>query len=234
VDDGDSSGYKETGAWSFSVAWAYRTTSRYAYPSAATQATFQAVLSRSGQYDISEIVPTTVNASDRARYVLRVAGITVDTVFVNQNTGSGGWVRLLTADVHENDTVSVTVTDAMSPVISGRVLRADAIQFQWVADLGATDVAFESAIPSATSLLQNYPNPFNPETRIEFRLQKQEFTRVSIFDVLGREVAVLVNEEKPAGRYTVGWDSRGFSSGIYFYTLQAGEFRETKRMIVLK
>ena len=234
VDDGDSTGYWETGLWSFSVAQAYRTTSRYAYPAAATQATFQAVLSRAGQYDISEIVPTTVNASDRARYVLRVAGIAVDSVFVNQNTGSGAWVRLLTADVHSNDTVRVTVTDAMSPVISGRVLRADAMQFQWIAELGATDVTNDPAVPSATTLLQNYPNPFNPETRIEFSLQKPEFTKLSIFDVLGREVAVLVNEEKPAGRYTVSWDSRRFSSGIYFYTLQAGEFRETRRMTLLK
>ncbi len=100
-------------------------------------------------------------------------------------------------------------------------------------------------IPVTTSLAQNYPNPFNPETRIEFRIQKSEFTRLSVYDLLGREVAVLVNEEKMPGTYTVTWNARlrssnsggqasGMATGIYFYTLRAGGQVFTKRMILLR
>jgi hypothetical protein len=89
-------------------------------------------------------------------------------------------------------------------------------------------------IPTGFALAQNYPNPFNPETNIEFRIQparlaglgeaggKSEFTRLTVYDLLGREVAVLVNEEKMPGTYTVMWDAKGIASGIYFYTLRAG------------
>jgi hypothetical protein len=249
VDNGDSPGYQETGSWSYSVAWAYKTTSRYAYPAAGVQAAFQTVIARSGQYSISEIVPTTVNASDRARYVLRVKGIPVDSVFINQNTGSGSWVKLLSAGVHSNDTVSVTVTDAMSPVISGRVLRADAIRFQWVAELGATGVTEEAGLPNTTALLGNYPNPFNPATtigynvgavsslpRAESRGQQTAVSRVrlAVYDLLGREVAVLVNGQKEPGNYSVVWDASGLSSGIYLCRMSAGEYIGIKKLVLLK
>ena len=83
-------------------------------------------------------------------------------------------------------------------------------------------------------LSQNYPNPFNPSTVINFRIPK--FSRVSlkVFNVLGQEVAVLLNEEKASGYYQVRWDASHVPSGIYFYRLQAGEFVETKKAILLK
>jgi hypothetical protein len=89
-------------------------------------------------------------------------------------------------------------------------------------------------MPHKFSLEQNYPNPFNPMTIIDLRLPIEARVRLSVFDILGREVAVLVNEEKPAGRYSVTWDARGFSSGIYFYKLEAGNFVETKKLLYLK
>jgi len=89
-------------------------------------------------------------------------------------------------------------------------------------------------VPKVFSLSQNYPNPFNPTTKFEFRISNFELVKLSIFNLLGREVAVLVNEEKPAGRYSITWNAKGMSSGIYFYTFRAGGFRETKRMIFLK
>jgi hypothetical protein len=89
-------------------------------------------------------------------------------------------------------------------------------------------------IVSTFSLEQNYPNPFNPKTSFEFRVPSSEFVSLKIFDVLGREVAVLVSEEKSAGEYRVTWDASGFSSGVYLYRLQAGNFVETKRMMLLR
>ncbi len=89
-------------------------------------------------------------------------------------------------------------------------------------------------IPGGYRLEQNYPNPFNPSTKIEFALPRGENVRLSVYDVLGREVAVLVNEEKPAGSYRVTFDGKGVPSGTYFYTLRAGSFSVTKAMVVVK
>ena len=99
-----------------------------------------------------------------------------------------------------------------------------------------TSVHFKTSpsVPHAFSLLQNYPNPFNPTTQIVYSLPFTLHTSLKVYDLLDREVAVLVNEQKPAGRHSVTWDASRFSSGIYFCTLQAGTFRETKRMILLK
>ena len=87
------------------------------------------------------------------------------------------------------------------------------------------------------SLSQNYPNPFNPTTNIGFRIAKFGLVTLKVFDVLGREVATLVNEEKPAGSYMVEFDASGIvnlASGIYFYKLQAGSFSDTKKFILIK
>ncbi len=89
-------------------------------------------------------------------------------------------------------------------------------------------------IPSSFSLYQNYPNPFNPATKITFDLPKSEFTKIAVYDLLGKEVAVLANEFKQAGRYSVSFDASGLSSGIYFYTLQSGGINLTRKMILSK
>ena len=83
-------------------------------------------------------------------------------------------------------------------------------------------------------LSQNYPNPFNPITNIEYRLPNREFVTLKIYDVLGNEVATLVNEEKPAGSYSVEFNGNKLSSGIYFYRLKAGNFTQNRKMILLK
>jgi hypothetical protein len=89
-------------------------------------------------------------------------------------------------------------------------------------------------VPKIFSLNQNYPNPFNPNTTIEYSVPQQSLATVKVFDLLGREISVLVNEKKNAGRYSVQWEASQFASGIYFYTLQAGEYRNTKRMSLIK
>jgi photosystem II stability/assembly factor-like uncharacterized protein len=97
------------------------------------------------------------------------------------------------------------------------------------------------------SLSQNYPNPFNPVTKIKYTIPtppvssplvkgrtKEGFVTLKVYDILGREISTLVNEEKPAGEYEVGFDGTALTSGIYFYQLRAGQFTETKKMILLK
>jgi hypothetical protein len=88
--------------------------------------------------------------------------------------------------------------------------------------------------PASYVLLQNYPNPFNPRTTIKYELPKSSQVRLSVFDILGREVLLLVNERRNAGVYEVKFDGSNLASGVYFYRLQAGDFTQTKRLLLLK
>ena len=90
------------------------------------------------------------------------------------------------------------------------------------------------AVPVAFGLEQNSPNPFNPSTVIWYRTAEAGPVRLSVYDLLGREMAVLVDEAIPAGRYSVQWDARGFASGVYMYRLASGKFAEVRRMLLLK
>jgi len=88
--------------------------------------------------------------------------------------------------------------------------------------------------PKEFSLAQNYPNPFNPITKISWQSPVGSWQTLKIYDVLGNEVATFVDEYKPAGSYEVEFDGSHLSSGIYFYELRAGEFVQTKKLILMK
>jgi plastocyanin len=83
-------------------------------------------------------------------------------------------------------------------------------------------------------LMQNYPNPFNPSTNIQYAIGSMQFVNIKVYNILGDEVAILVNEEKEQGVYDVTFIATGLSSGMYLYKLQAGSFVETKKMILLR
>ncbi|MBE0572456.1 MAG: T9SS type A sorting domain-containing protein [Ignavibacteriaceae bacterium] len=89
-------------------------------------------------------------------------------------------------------------------------------------------------VPSTFSLYQNYPNPFNPTTTIAYEIPERGFVTLKVYDVLGREVATLLNEEKPAGSYKIEFNGTSLTSGIYFYQLNAGNYSETRKMILLR
>ena len=89
-------------------------------------------------------------------------------------------------------------------------------------------------IPNAITLSQNYPNPFNPTTTIHYAIKERASVEIVLYDILGREVEVLVNEEQDAGYYKIDFNASRLASGIYFYRLQAGSFVETKKMVLLK
>ena len=89
-------------------------------------------------------------------------------------------------------------------------------------------------LPAGYGLSQNYPNPFNPATTIEFSMAEAGFVSVRIYDLLGQEVKTLVNEQKAPGSYRVTFDATDLPSGTYFYTLRAGGFAQTKKMILMK
>ena len=89
-------------------------------------------------------------------------------------------------------------------------------------------------LPEKVYLYQNYPNPFNPVTTIGYALPAALHLSLKVFDLLGREVATLMNKVKQPGTHTVTWDASGFSSGVYFYRLSSGTFTDVKRLILLR
>jgi hypothetical protein len=91
-----------------------------------------------------------------------------------------------------------------------------------------------SELPTGYSLEQNYPNPFNPNTKIQFSINESQPVTLKVFDVLGNEVATLVNQELTAGTYQYDFDASNLSSGVYYYKLQAGNFTETRKMILVR
>ncbi len=97
-----------------------------------------------------------------------------------------------------------------------------------------TGVNNNNEIPEKFELSQNYPNPFNPSTKISFSLPKQDKVTLTVFDITGKETAVLVNENLNAGNHEVPFDASGLSSGVYFYTIRTTHFTSTKKMILSK
>ena len=97
-----------------------------------------------------------------------------------------------------------------------------------------TDVEFESEIPTVYDLGQNYPNPFNPSTVINFSLPESGLVSLKVFDILGQEVAELVNQIKSAGVYEVSFDASNLTTGLYIYRIEAGNFVATKKMLLVK
>jgi len=102
-----------------------------------------------------------------------------------------------------------------------------------IADEQTSSLA-EKTLPGAFGLQPNYPNPFNPITSISYDLPSSQHVILTVYDVQGREITTLVNQQQEAGRYTVPFDASHLSSGTYFYKLTAGSFSETKRMIFVK
>ena len=97
-----------------------------------------------------------------------------------------------------------------------------------------TSVEGEENIPTEFGLSQNYPNPFNPTTSIEYSVPSSEYVSLKVYDILGNEIAELVNEQKSAGTYRVNFDASSMSSGVYFYRIKTGSFNQVRKMMLLK
>ena len=109
---------------------------------------------------------------------------------------------------------------------------SDTVDFIPVTPIGV-DEDYEQ-MPSSFTLWQNYPNPFNPSTTIKYNIPESGFTTIRVYNLLGSEVATLVNEVKPQGTYEVNFSSDELPSGVYLYSMEVNNFRETKKMILIK
>jgi hypothetical protein len=112
--------------------------------------------------------------------------------------------------------------------------RADIYITKFSSETTGNDEASNNQIPWKFALFQNYPNPFNSNTTINYYVPGLSFVTLKIYDVLGNEIATLVNEEKSVGSYQAEFNATNLPSGIYFYRLQAGSFVETKKMVLMK
>jgi len=103
-----------------------------------------------------------------------------------------------------------------------------------------TDISDDrQQLPLAFGLSQNYPNPFNPATTIRFSLETKAHVRLSVYDILGRKITTLINEELPSGNHSITWNGKDYkgnevASGIYFYRIETDSFSETRKMVLLK
>jgi hypothetical protein len=171
---------------------------------------------------------------------LSIKSITLNvnnSIFVNTNDGiyysindGNEWNEFNSGLPNKNIPSFLINTDGFGFVISNSKVYRTSLTISAITYL--EDQNFN--IPIEFKLLQNYPNPFNPTTTIKIVIPKSSFVSIKVYDLLGREVATLVNEEKPAGNYEAEFDGSDLSSGIYFYHLQADEFSVTKKMILLK
>lgn len=126
--------------------------------------------------------------------------------------------------------VQVTAADTTQPT-SGTIAVSSA---SWNSGVPTAVESPESGIPAAFALEQNYPNPFNPATVVRYQLPVASQVKLVVFDLLGREVAVLVQGEQPAGVHTAAFDAAGLPSGVYVAKLQAGTFVDSKKMVLMR
>lgn len=133
---------------------------------------------------------------------------------------SGHWVRYRVKAVDTQAKVSVP-SDSVMQVVNGGNPAKISVQNQ-------------EKVPSVYSLTQNYPNPFNPNTTISYSIKDDGIVKLIVYDMLGRKVTELVNEQKQAGTYFVEFNAANLPSGIYFYRLTSGNFSSVKKLILLK
>ena len=236
ADNEDAALYHEVGTWYYSNAQAYGPTSRYAFLSdgSGNHATFTITAPRSGYYDVMEIVPTTVNASDNALYVIKTGATPVDSVFLDQNAGSGDWVVVGHYFFSAGDVVEISVMNTGQYTV-GAVLRADAMKLQLVEEAASGIPSVASTVPAETGLLQNYPNPFNPTTTIPFTLREASEVSLRVYDMMGRLVRTLITGQNyPAGFHRVPFDASDLPSGVYICRLTAGPLQTARKMILMK
>jgi len=112
--------------------------------------------------------------------------------------------------------------------------RSGAVHFSGAIMPGLSSGIAEQALPTNFALCQNYPNPFNPTTGVRFQVAAVSDVKLVVYDILGKEVAVLVNERKAPGTYEVRFDGSRLASGVYLYRLMAGKYVETRRMLLVK
>lgn len=178
------------------------------------------------------------NASGHVYVTGKSTGTAMDYLTISySNNGTFNWEKRENGPMNADDIatgIAVGDTDRIFVTGSSVVTGANSSYYtiRYSAVTGIEPIGGE--VPTVFSLKQNFPNPFNPSTAIRFDIPKSAFVSIVVRDILGREIEVLAGENARAGKYEVKWDASKYSSGIYFYTLRAGDYTETKKMILTK
>jgi hypothetical protein len=167
-----------------------------------------------------------VNTSYESNYLF--AGTSENGVMLSTNSGTS-WTQV-NSGLADLDIRSLAISDVY--LFAGT--ESNGVWRRPLSEL-ITDVENQSDYnPSTFTLEQNYPNPFNPTTTIKYSIPFSEFVTLKVYDVLGNEVATLVDEQKLAGSYEIVFNATNLSSGMYLYTLKAGGYTQTKKLILMK
>lgn len=164
---------------------------------------------------------------------VRVTGKEIaDSTWISSDSITGNYNRLIKNGTY---TFTFSAPNYITKTVTGVYVKNDSTTFLNVLLRPvATSVIINKPIVNEYSLMQNYPNPFNSITKIQLQVASYKFVKLVVFDITGKEVAVLINKNLQAGTYEVRFDAKHLSSGIYFYKLTAGEFSEMRKMIYLK
>ena len=181
--------------------------------------------------------------------------VAITPIFHNTIGNNSGWGEFWASDIpltFPNATsfdwqqfyVDVTVpTDAISISVRlhplGRFQGTVYMDQLEIKKNGVTDIQTDTEIPTQYTISQNYPNPFNPSTMINYSIPNSSLVSIVIYDLLGREVKTLINNEQNAGNYQVMWNGDNnygskVSSGTYFYSIRSSDFHQVRKMILLK
>ena len=208
----------------------------------------------SAYFDVYGYLVPNTPWTQNARYVVYSDTDSTEVIVNQSNLNKKGWQKIGTVYLSEGNKKVLKIDNTY--LESGKYLTADAVMIMINRKLSpnvvVTDVEDEKISianqPTEFILEQNYPNPFNPVTKIKYTISTSPqsppsqggeakqgwFVTLKVYDVLGKEVATLVNEEKPAGSYELDFDGSNLSSGVYFYQLRSGDFVQTNKMVLLR
>ena len=147
---------------------------------------------------------------------------------IKLTNGGKNWVKLFSGTDYQFSSISFNKNKSWTIVGNGGTILK-------TTNGGTTFIKDQNIeLPNNFILEQNYPNPFNPATTIQYQIPKLLHVTLKIYDILGRELATVVNEEQTIGKYEVEFNGSNYVSGIYFYQLQAGNYSSVKKMILIK
>jgi L-ascorbate metabolism protein UlaG (beta-lactamase superfamily) len=246
VDNEDSLMYSDFGTWMTATQQkAYGISCRVSrINNVGDYAQYKFVPQKNGIFDLFQIILRTTFASNSVLYKTLMDGQKIDSVYIDQNLGSGDWVKIGTYSFQKNSEVIIQIINDGSAT-DGASMVSDAVKFIYTGEI--SDVKSESTkLYDNFNLYQNYPNPFNTSTTIKYHLpakMKSETmptgrqaakVKLIIYDTLGREVATLVNQKQRPSNYEVTWDASKQPSGVYFYELRMGDYKKGKKMLLMK
>lgn len=199
--------------------------------------------------------PDTVNAGQTVQFTIQYSGTNAGSYGVDIAArygtlapgGSSAYLKILSDELVQKTGLTVTsltfdYTAPLSPGIDtlfATIDKGEPGAWNWVPGKKIVvklpaGIKKENGFAFGYDLKQNFPNPFNPVTKIVFSVPQTEFVSIKVYDIQGRETAVIVNKSLPEGNYSVEWFANGISSGIYYCRMEAGEYSETKSMILLR